>query len=411
MRSPGGVAGVMVVHNEWPLLAASASHLLSNLVDELWVLDHQSTDQTSAGLSWLQTFWGERLNVVKLGEVPFLQAAINASVAELIRPKGFEWLYFVDADEFALCSSGSTLRQLLANVPHDVDAVRYQVENWLAPRESPGGILNSLPTIRFRATPNVFVYFSGSLLSEQIESREINFFDVPFGSKLIVRPRGDLWVSAGAHAFGGEHPWREQELDRERFRVAHLPLLSYDRLVKRAEEGRHLIDQGFDHDHGWQSQMMARLVEHGELDSFWDRHSIGPEPLLGGALWIEDDELAQALSPVVANLQLHGVDTFERPERTLLTLAAVPHDAMTSALLRTTLSLQQQLSAERLAGATQLREHRESLIPIVEESAMLRLQRDELVHDRDAIRQSRTWIWVNRAAGVARFVRRLFRRV
>lgn len=298
MRLPF-IHGIVMARNEWPLLEVVITHALVHHVDRVHVLDHASTDGTAAGLARLRREWGDRLHVVHLGECPYLQEAATTVMRTIVAAAPDDWLHVFDADEFAIASPGVGLRDVLVDVDPRHPVVRYDVQNWVAPADFSAADLDRYAALRHRSQPTVFLPVPAETLVDEIVAGSINYFDVPFASKIIVRGAATGWTAAGSHRLAGVAAPAETRLPPDVFRVAHFPLLDRRRLDARVAQGRAYLDNGFDPSHGWQSQMLVRLTEHAMLDDFWERHSMPSdrhETGAGGPIVVADDTLA----PLVA---------------------------------------------------------------------------------------------------------------
>jgi hypothetical protein len=402
------VAGVMIVRNEWPLLAASVTNLLLQHVDRLWVFDHASTDDTAAGLSALREVFGDRLTAVRFGDVPYLQGAFVTMALALISSEPFDWVYFVDADEFPLVPV-TPLRDLLGAVAKDVDVVRYEVDNWIAPSSFRTLRVRDLAGVEARSLPNAFMHLSGELLAEQVRAGEANFFDIPFGSKVMVRLGSTMWLRAGAHEVGDRLGGSEYYLDRAQFRVAHLPFLSFERLQRRADHARQLEAIGVDADHGWQSHLVGSFTDDRAFEDFWSRHSIGTSHRAPGLRYKVDSSFASSLAPVLAFLAARpdvvnasgaADGPFAPVTSTAQWLDAVHrlHLQMVTQRRRvestaiTIVALQDQLDDCRRQLAAELDERQRTVADGAREMALMV--------------GSRTWIWGRRLRWLARLGRR-----
>ncbi len=291
------VIGVMLVHDEWPLVAYSATHALVNHVDELWIIDHHSTDQLLDGMALLQGLFGDRLHLLRIGDVAFHQSAMVAWAIEKIAPRPNEWIYVVDADEFLLCAPGVSVRDILDELPVGLNTLRYDVANFIAPRDFELTSANELSRIEARSEPHVTQELSGSEIAERVKAEEMCFFDVPFRSKVISR-RVDTWFLAGAHGVAGQRSTQEFHVESATLHAAHFVLLTRQRLEVRAKGGMRLRKAGFDANHGWQSHLLWELQQAGRLDDFWNRHSMGD----GGPDFAVDSSLRISLAPMIAHL-------------------------------------------------------------------------------------------------------------
>ncbi len=384
----------MMARDEWPLVALSAAHALTHHVDHLYVVDHASEDDSVVGLRGLAASFGSRISIVELDDVPYVQESVNAALGALALSDGFEWLYILDADEFAVAGPGGLRSALGALQPH-VIAASYEVANWVAPSDFALGHPKDLLRIRARAVSCVNADH-GADTAARIESGSITYFDVPFRDKVIVRTAPQRWIAAGAHDVRGERAGEVVALPPSQFAVAHLAMLERSRLGARAQAGRRLREAGFTEDHGWQAQMMWRVESRGELDHFWARHSLDESTGTGPNV-TSDDSLADALTE-----SLSGLEPFEflvdRGRRRPVTSMSLD-----SALVTATRDLQAEVARlEQQVEAEQgYRTHAIEVLRAEVAEAQAELAR--VSWDLSALRNSRTWRLAQR---VARFVPR-----
>ena len=126
------VHGFMALKDEWPLCALSISHALEHHVDDLLVLDHESSDTTVAGLAALGRRYGDRLTVLRLEGLPFWQAEITSEVLHQIDAAPDDWLYVLDADEFMFVDDQRSLGAVLGDLAPTITSVRYEIDNWVS---------------------------------------------------------------------------------------------------------------------------------------------------------------------------------------------------------------------------------------------------------------------------------------
>jgi hypothetical protein len=268
------ILGYVMARNEWPVLGLAITHALLEHVDHVLVLDHASTDGTREGLRQLLLRWPARVSVLRLDDGQFFQEATTALMMHVAFAATYDWVYVFDADEFLLTPTGRGLADVLADVAPEVDSVRYDIHQWVAPADMDETSLDHFERITQRALPNIFVDSAGELLADDIEHGDINFFDAPFSSKVVVRGHHGHTVLAGAHGLRLERDAIEMHLSPKIIRGAHLPLLSRGRLSMKCNQGQVLIAQGFPPDHGWHNQMLRRIQLNGRLDDFWANHSV-----------------------------------------------------------------------------------------------------------------------------------------
>lgn len=338
--------GLTLIRDEWPLALLSINHALLHHVDHLLCAVQVSSDATLEGVQQLRDHWGERLSVVEIRSGAYLQEAIVAVLVRQLAAQAAaaDWLYVFDADEFAVTPAGLSLREQIAARAEEGPELRYEVCNWIAPVDGDDRDLDTYGRIRHRAQPCVFLSLPPHVLAEEIGRGFVNYFDLPFYAKGVVRfdALAERWLGPGAHRLRPPAaPLRPSaQLPPEAFHAMHVPLLSRRRLEGRLAQARNLRAQGFPFHHGWQSRMLLDLEAAQELEGFWRRHAIGPESRSGAPgqpCYEESDQFATALAPALAL------------SRTLLReagpAAGPPQPLSEEACLRTIHQLQTQLSA------------------------------------------------------------------
>ena len=299
------VLGVLIARNEWPLLGISITHALINHVDELIVVDHSSTDETQAGLSALQKRWGSRIQVLHLCEGTFHHEETNLMLKTMYEDRDFDWVYPIDADEFLITPDNVPLKQLLAQVPEYNKVVRYEVHNFVAPSDFVENDFSRYSELKEKAIVNQDFQLTHETIFESVLSGDLNFFDVPFDSKVMFRLPQDLWAIGGSHFMLGVERKSEYKFPEEETFVAHVPFLTRDRLMLRVAQGKDLATSGYSRDHGWQSQVVNQMAIAGRLDEYWQRNSL---PVNSSKIQVPtprtmtDDRLAPVLNAAITEL-------------------------------------------------------------------------------------------------------------
>jgi hypothetical protein len=271
-------------------------------VDEVYVLNHSSTDGTYQGTRRLQQLWPGRLHVVEYHDNHFWQEACLSALIEVSQRSSPDWIYVFDADEFMIVGQGRSLREILREVDPDYSVVRYQVQNWISTEDFDEGDLDCYRMLRYRSMPNRSISLPYEARADAIRNGEVSFYDLAFMSKVIFRNMEGLWVAAGTHTLKAPSKLPVLELKSDVLRVVHLPLLSRSRLDGKARTGQLKVQDHFPAWHGWQNQMMWRLSQEGRLDEFWQNHSIAAREKsessspTGFAL---DDSFVRAIEPVL----------------------------------------------------------------------------------------------------------------
>ena len=320
MMSPNrGIIGLTMARDEWPLLSLAIQHAFSIGVDHIAVVDHKSNDETRSGLASLQAIYGEDLSIFRLETEEYLQQSTILSLAKLAGVGSYHWAYVFDSDEFLLLQEGQTLPNLLGRVPKKFIAARYEIDQWIAPHDLNDSLVSDYCKVTEKAVANN-PSFSGSILYEQLLTGCINFFDLPFPSKLLVRGTCLDLLTPGSHHLdlkAGQHA--EYSLPKPELRCGHLPMPSFARLMRRVDHGRRLRDQGFHVGFGWQNQALAALADEGKLDLFWRAHSVGAPtselPFFPEVRTVTDLSLQQVFSHIVPK-----INSNLRPSRQMIKL-------------------------------------------------------------------------------------------
>lgn len=236
----GRILGYVMARDEWPLLGLAITHALTNVVDDVVVVDHNSGDCTASGLAQLSDAWPGRITVFRLQHGAYLQEATAGVILAAAGASEYEWIYVFDADEFLLSKNNQGLRAILADVPDAVDAVRYEVHQWVAPHNMNDRDIEAYSFITQRAIPCIFTNPPAEMLFADIQLGHLNFFDLPFPSKVIIRARDAYALSAGAHSVRSSFPISELVLPTDCLRAGHLPVLSRERLLLKCRQGQSL---------------------------------------------------------------------------------------------------------------------------------------------------------------------------
>lgn len=292
------VIGVVQCKNEWGLIAMSVSYALLNHVDAVWLLDDGSSDESAAGYELLKKTWGDRLTVVYLDSIGFEQEAITNTLIQLARlTEKPDWIYPFDADEFLVLDGGGSLRDLLAAQPDGVDELRYSVSNFVSPRDFDENSIADYRRQKFRSKATRVASIETKVI--EITSGAATFFDFGFMKKVVIRARGDNRLDRGSHSskvFGRA----KSSVDIETMRAVHLPMITRQRIDRKAKQGKAHIDVGAPGGRGWQNQFIYRQEQAGKLDHFWEQHSIDPANVPDTV--IETDMFVTAIESTIQRL-------------------------------------------------------------------------------------------------------------
>ena len=414
------VVGLMQAKNEWPLLALSISHALMYHVDEVYVLNHASADGSFEGLQRLQELWKGRIHVMNFHDEHYWQEASTNVLIVVTQSASPDWIYVFDSDEFLLTPGNRPLKEILDDVDPKYAAVCYEVQNWISTENFDETHLDHFRMLRYRSVPNLFLYMREEIYADEILNGNLNFYDVPFPSKVIFRNDTASWLAAGAHALKSPTGVLTLDIGADELRVAHFPLLTGKRLELKARQGRLVIQDRFPAYHGWQNQMIYRFSQDDKLDQFWESHTITPHNDSNDRTlpsYVIDDGFVQAIEPVLCLLE-EGLDSrilqkngepdlsTGRSDDTQIPFRTAVQLTRKFQLIADSLCLERDalvternaLVAERDAIVTQrdaIVTQRDAIVTqrdaIVTERDALVTERDALVTERDAILNSRTW--------------------
>ena len=190
--------------------------------------------------------------------------------------------------------------------------MRYEIDNWVSREDFDEADLDAYLQLDARSVPSTFTP-SFQLNAQDITDGFVNYFDVPFASKVIMRRHafGSLPVG-GVHYFDHSAGVKPIQVTVADLRVAHLPLLTRARLDARASR-RAFASMNKPVVEGWQLDVFIDVADAGGLDEFWQRHSIrdGATPAGSMPTIVEDHRLRRALRPTVEALRSTFGDRLE----------------------------------------------------------------------------------------------------
>ena len=304
----GKILGYVKSRNEWPMLGLVVVNAMK-LVDHVLVVDHASSDMTPAGLERLKQSWGDRITVIRLSDPAFFEEATSRVVMKACDVDRYDWVICFDSDEFLLAAPDFSLSRYLANVSSVVDAVRYEVHNWLSPTDINIQRLGDYTKSFQRALCSSSVGKEVDLV-ESVRTGQLNFFDLPFDSKLIARGKFAAQLTAGSHVLRCSRKVVETELPAVNMRCGHLPFYSKERLSVKARYGEYLVKSGHPAWFGWQSQVIYLIEKEGNFDDFWVAHSVHAQPrdsLFKHAHCCPDQALGQAIEGVLEQFDISAM--------------------------------------------------------------------------------------------------------
>ncbi len=399
MNSTVRVVGLVQAKNEWPLLALSISHALMHHVDEVYVLNHSSTDGSFEGLQHLQELWKDRIHVLNFNDEPFWQEASTNALIVVSQDASPDWIYVFDSDEFILTHGNKPLKEIMDYLDHKYAVVRYEVQNWISTDDFDETHLDNYRLLRYRSEPNMFTVMHPDIYADEIRNGNWSFYDLPFPSKVIFRNNTASWLAAGAHSLKSPTGVSTLDICSDKLRVAHIPYLIRKRLEQKARQGQLHIQHRLPNCHGWQNQMLYWLSQDNKLDQFWESHTISHHnDSNNGTLpsYVIDDSFVRALEPVLCLLE-DGLDSRTLRRTGELDLSSRKSDD-TQIPFRTAVHLTRKCQLI----ADSLRQERDAIVAernaIVAERDAIVTERDAIVAERDAIATERNAIVTERHA-------------
>ncbi|MDQ6869556.1 MAG: glycosyltransferase family 2 protein [Pseudomonadota bacterium] len=269
-------AAVLAVKDEAELVDRAIDHLRAIGVDLIVACDMNSTDGT---LELLQarrsddSFWLILGNDADAEARGWFTAASEAAVK--IAEANYDWLLFLDADEFWIPASGQ-LRDCICLAEADVLSVpRFNIplvegSQWNSIEFDPCHYEDLL--VIFKPIPDFRAFLGGDP-----ETPWIRGVPVP---KVMARPTYVGGVTMGAHdiiAAGDLPPRRGTPFD---LFIAHLPFTTKTRFARKIANIRKafaLHDQFLGKDQAWHWRRWMEIVDREGLDREFDRNVFGLE--------------------------------------------------------------------------------------------------------------------------------------
>jgi glycosyltransferase involved in cell wall biosynthesis len=290
------VKALMVVRDEAEILRENLLYHLALGLDEIYVLDHCSTDGT---VDLLRDFAGHpRVRVFVERRPKFDQEAyVNFLLDRALAGAGADWIFALDADEFLGLSK--PLRRFLSDL--EARDIRYGTIKWL----------NALP---------------GGVPGAGSEKRQLEWYYEPWLErpwqeeghfrKAFCRTHKDMSVVVGGHYFRreanpdffGAANWNPAIIPLDQARIYHLEqrLSPKALLEKWARLSTHIVEPGYDADAPWNEKVL-RMKQYLSLygddlaavaaDWFDKRRTLWGSEISPSRL-VRDSTLAPWLSPI-----------------------------------------------------------------------------------------------------------------
>lgn len=205
---------ISLIRNEADILPAFLRHCCE-LFDEILIVDHQSTDGSREIMEDARRA-GFPIEIWNLRSRAYFQAALSNTFAGIAFDRGADWVFFLDADEFLDVEDSPQLRSMLERTDAEVGFLR-----WL-----------NLAPLRLGSFDSFDI--AQDYMVAQAPSR---YGKVALSRRILQRP-GRYWVEGGNHSVSSVAEGEATELPAQEIgRIAHLPIRSMERLVRKVEGG------------------------------------------------------------------------------------------------------------------------------------------------------------------------------
>ncbi|MGZ4416252.1 MAG: glycosyltransferase family 2 protein [Gaiellaceae bacterium] len=266
----------LLVRDAQQLLRANLDFHLRQGVDYFVITDNLSADGTAA--------IAREYVAAGLAELIFEpsdtydQDCWVTRMARIAAARGADWVIHCDDDEFWR-PRRSTLREVLASLPHDVEAVKAK---------------------RFNHPPLTGIYGTSSLstmMYRETESR--NALGLPLPPKVAHRAAHDVVVEQGNHDIRrGDAVVAAAECPE--IEIHHYPMLDYQSFERKIAHGgaAYARNDRFPPEVGATWRSLYALLRAGELRRYYDEHVLDAEAIARGLLtgWlVHDDSIVRSL--------------------------------------------------------------------------------------------------------------------
>lgn len=208
------LVGAVMIKNEADIIEAFVRHNLE-LLDQLLVIDHQSSDATVAILSALRAE-GLPVELMRDTAIAFRQGDRIGELARLAFNRyGADHVFALDADEFILAPSRALLEARLA----DVDAGAHASLPWrnYVPEDAPPAATHPFERIRLAATAEVEVMTKLVLGRDFVAQRQ----EISHGNHALLAQQDGEWLPQPAPPILADAV------------LAHLPFRSIEQFVAK----------------------------------------------------------------------------------------------------------------------------------------------------------------------------------
>ena len=270
MKPDQKILGYVVTRDAWPMVGIAVLNALRKGVSHVVIVDHNSGSETHRSLRVLQNYRPTEISLFRTNTPTFLQRATYLSVLRQFPTSTYDWVYAFDSDEFLYLENNWKLTDVLNDVPPDIDAVRYEIINYVTPFNFDVTHVQDFLEIDQRAIIDPNVIYESEIVKAGLVAGTTNFFDIPFPSKVITRESAFHNLQTGGHSAVGA---TELSIGNKLYAV-HVPFSSKSNLVVRAKVGEQIPEHRSTTGESWQQRALNEIQQRGDLDDFWLSHTI-----------------------------------------------------------------------------------------------------------------------------------------
>jgi len=300
------VNAVFIVKDEWPLLAVTISHALTNYAEKVIIIDTGSQDGIFEGIRLLEALWKDRVQLFRCSQEIYDQIPLTNLLIEMSKENDADWTMVLDADEFFVHENYLQFLKKLSETSEYWSSYSLPVANFAVNEGHDDFNLEAFGEI----TSRIISQGAGLLFDQEFPVRVISG-ELPLQArnvphKILVRNSSSIFLALGAHqvVFGDGIDWVRHDssvssVDVLGGMICHLPFTSTHRLKARVD--RTFFDGG---------KTFSRLnnddFNNLSISELISRATIGSEnkdKWLQASVIIEDNQLSETLKPVIEKLQ------------------------------------------------------------------------------------------------------------
>jgi hypothetical protein len=238
----------LLVRNEADILATNIEYHLRRGVDFLIATDNLSEDGTRDVLEHYRQ--RSLLHLIRETDDNYSQSHWVTRMARMAAVDfQADWVINSDADEFWWPEESSDLKELLAKVPTEIDALRVSRSNFVPLADGGRGHFIDTMTVRERESRNG----CGDPLPPKVCHRGYHDITVAMGNHAVSRTDGPLAVGTAPLS------------------IFHFPVRSFTQLALKVSLGGAALERNEDLDRGvgkvW--RMLYRKWQHGDLEAYY----------------------------------------------------------------------------------------------------------------------------------------------